>query len=116
MQNFNVENELASIVVDSNTTTFAYDAISIRVKTAHPGGKTSYFPLRQAQVRLFGDWRVEPAHELTDQGFTGQKHNMDLGLYYYNARFYLPYINQLWHRLAAKPDSRSTRIYVTLSP
>jgi RHS repeat-associated protein len=50
------------------------------------GSPTHYLP--------FGDWRVEPSHDLTDQGFTGQKHNMDLGLYYYNARFYLPYINR----------------------
>jgi hypothetical protein len=55
-----------------------------------------------ARYLPFGDWRVEPAHDtsagsaqaLTVQAFTGQKHNMDLGLYYYNARFYLPYINQ----------------------
>ncbi len=87
-----------------------------RLNKEVPGSPAHYLPLRQAQCRLFGDWRVEPGHELTDQGFTGQKHNMDLGLYYYNARFYLPYTNQLWHRLAAKPDSRSTRIYATLSP
>jgi hypothetical protein len=36
----------------------------------------------------FGDWRVEPGHELTDQGFTGHKHNDDLGLIYMNARYY----------------------------
>jgi hypothetical protein len=59
-----------------------------------PDSTARYLPLRQAQCRPFGDWRMEPAHELTDQAFTGQKHNMDLGLYYYNARFYLPYINQ----------------------
>ena len=50
-----------------------------------------------ARYLPFGDWRVEPSHGLTDQGFTGQKHNMDLGLYYYNARFYLPYNNQHLH-------------------
>ena len=50
-----------------------------------------------ARYLPFGDWRVEPSHDLTDQGFTGQKHNMDLGLYYYNARFYLPYNNQYLH-------------------
>ena len=104
MKNFNVENELASIVVDSNTTTFAYDAISIRVKTAHPGGKTSYFPLRQAQVRLFGDWRVEPAHALTDQGFTGHKHNDDLGLVYMNARFYISSIGRFASADTIVPD------------
>jgi hypothetical protein len=61
---------------------------------ANPGTKVDD---STARYLPFGDWRVEPSHELTDQGFTGQKHNMDLGLYYYNARFYLPYINQLLH-------------------
>ena len=51
-------------------------------------------PSSTAHYLPFGDWRVESSHDLTDQGFTGQKHNMDLGLYYYNARFYLPYINR----------------------
>ena len=54
-----------------------------------PGSTTRYHP--------FGDWRVEPAHDLTDQGFTGHKHNDDLGLVYMNARFYISYINQLLH-------------------
>ncbi|MBK7920672.1 MAG: hypothetical protein IPJ94_31365 [Chloroflexi bacterium] len=37
-------------------------------------------------------WRLlqrRPQH-LTDRGFTGQKENMELGLLYYNARFYAP--------------------------
>ncbi|MBL1131640.1 MAG: hypothetical protein D8M54_24545, partial [Chloroflexi bacterium] len=41
---FNVENELVSVSNNGNTTTFAYDAAGIRVKTVRPGGKTSYFP------------------------------------------------------------------------
>ena len=52
----------------------------------------------------FGDWRVEPSHDLTDQGFTGQKHNMDLGLYYYNARFYLPGIGRFASADTIVPD------------
>ena len=51
-----------------------------------PGSRAHYLP--------FGDWRVEPAHELTDQGFTGHKHNDDLGLIYMNARYYVGYINR----------------------
>ncbi|MBK8987684.1 MAG: RHS repeat-associated core domain-containing protein [Chloroflexi bacterium] len=43
-QNFNVENELASVVNNGSTTTFTYDAAGIRVKTVRPSGKASYFP------------------------------------------------------------------------
>jgi RHS repeat-associated protein len=57
-----------------------------------------------ARYLPFGDWRVEPSHELTDQGFTGQKHNMDLGLYYYNARFYLPGIGRFASADTIVPD------------
>jgi RHS repeat-associated protein len=40
----------------------------------------------------FGDYRPGSSqNDITDRGFTGQKSNMaDLGLYYYNARYYLP--------------------------
>ncbi|MBK8987678.1 MAG: RHS repeat-associated core domain-containing protein [Chloroflexi bacterium] len=43
-QNFNVENELSSVVNNGSTTSFTYDAAGIRVKSVKPGGKTSYFP------------------------------------------------------------------------
>ncbi len=42
-----------------------------------------------ARYLPFGDWRVEPSHDLTDQGFTGHKHNDNLGLIYMNARYYV---------------------------
>jgi RHS repeat-associated protein len=38
----------------------------------------------------YGGWRTEPTADLTDRAFTGQKENMDIGLYYYNARYYAP--------------------------
>jgi YD repeat-containing protein len=44
-QEFDAQNRLISVNrVGTGTTTFAYDAAGIRVKTVHPGGKTSYFP------------------------------------------------------------------------
>lgn len=59
-QVYNVQNRLVSVTkVGSGTTTFTYDANGIRVKTVHPGGKTSYFPLRQAQGRLFPGYEEE---------------------------------------------------------
>jgi RHS repeat-associated protein len=64
-----------------------------------------------ARYLPFGDWRVEPAHELTDQGFTGQKHNMDLGLYYYNARFYLPGIGRFATADSIVPNPMNPQSY-----
>ncbi|MFO7537994.1 MAG: hypothetical protein R6X32_08030 [Chloroflexota bacterium] len=55
-----------------------------------PGSRTFYQP--------FGGYRGDlPDQGLSDQGFTGHKHNNDLGLIYMNARYYLPYINQRLH-------------------
>ncbi|MCB8953070.1 MAG: RHS repeat-associated core domain-containing protein [Ardenticatenales bacterium] len=50
-----------------------------------PAFYTPYLPYRTAPTHL------QPAGlPYTDRGFTGQKHNDDLGLIYYNARYYLP--------------------------
>ncbi|MBX3061213.1 MAG: hypothetical protein KF770_32545, partial [Anaerolineae bacterium] len=53
-QNFNVENELASVVNKGSTTTFTYDTAGIRVKTVRPGGKTSYFPFPGLEEEVNG--------------------------------------------------------------
>ena len=45
------------------------------------GSRTRYLP--------FGAYRTAPTQPYTDRGFTGQKHNDDLGLIYYNARYYI---------------------------
>ncbi|MBE7528198.1 MAG: hypothetical protein HS099_00495 [Ardenticatenaceae bacterium] len=60
------------------------------------GSRTWYLPLRQAQCRLFGGYRPgsAPTQTITDRDFTGQRENMELGLLYYNARYYVPYINR----------------------
>ena len=42
----------------------------------------------------FGGYRTGGPNPLTDRAFTGQKENMALGLYYYNARYYAPYLNR----------------------
>ncbi len=49
-----------------------------------------------ARYLPFGAYRTTPTTNpsITDRGFTGQKHNNSLGLIYYNARFYVPYINR----------------------
>ena len=50
------------------------------------GSRTRYLP--------FGAWRTAPTQTFTDRGYTGQKENMELGLYYYNARYYIPGIGR----------------------
>jgi hypothetical protein len=45
------------------------------------GEVTRYYP--------FGAYRSGGPNDITDSGFTGQKENMELGLYYYNARYYV---------------------------
>ena len=43
----------------------------------------------------FGGYRPGSGpNQVTDRGFTGQKENMELGLYYYNARWYVPGLNR----------------------
>jgi len=46
------------------------------------GGVTRYTP--------FGDYRSGGPNGITDRAYTGQRENMSLGLYYYNARWYSP--------------------------
>jgi RHS repeat-associated protein len=50
----------------------------------------------EARYLPFGGYRTTPTTNpaVTDRGFTGQKHNNSLGLIYYNAKFYVPYINR----------------------
>jgi RHS repeat-associated protein len=63
-----------------------------------------------ARYLPFGEWRTEPTTSdpsgspLTDFGFTGQKHNMDIGLYYYNARFYAPAVGRFISADVIVPD------------
>jgi len=61
------------------------------------GNVTRYLP--------FGGYRMGSGpNEVTDRGFTGQKENMDLGLMYYNARYYIPYLNRFISADTIVPD------------
>ncbi len=75
----------------------------------------------------FGDWRTEPTAGLTDEGYTGHKHNNlgggadDLGLIYMNARYYLPGVGRFASAdtvvpNAANPQSYNRYSYVLNSP
>jgi RHS repeat-associated protein len=55
------------------------------------GTSAHYLPLRQAQGRLYGDYRGSaPTTPLTERGYTGHHENREIGLTYMNARFYSP--------------------------
>jgi RHS repeat-associated protein len=48
-----------------------------------PGSATYYLP--------FGGYRgATPTQTITDRDFTGQRENLEIGLLYYNARYYVP--------------------------
>ncbi len=49
-QNFNVENELSSVVNNGSTTSFAYDAAGIRVKTVAANGTITDYPFPGYEV------------------------------------------------------------------
>jgi RHS repeat-associated protein len=64
----------ASVVTDANGVTL------------NPGGEQRYNP--------YGGTRLTPGITSTDRLFTGQREMAGLGIYYYGARFYSPYINR----------------------
>jgi RHS repeat-associated protein len=49
-------------------------------------------------------WRTTPTQTLTDRGFTGHRHNNDLGLIYINARYYVPPIERFASADTIVPD------------
>ncbi len=65
----------------------------------------------------FGDWRTEPTAGLTDEGYTGHKHNNlgggadDLGLIYMNARYYVPNIGRFASADTIVPDPANPQNY-----
>ncbi|MCL4872118.1 MAG: hypothetical protein KJ063_24415 [Anaerolineae bacterium] len=48
--------------------------------------------------------RLAPTTQLTERDYTGQKENLELGLLYYNARFYLPGIGRFASADTIVPD------------
>ncbi|NJN53517.1 MAG: hypothetical protein HC804_01455 [Anaerolineae bacterium] len=182
-QNFNVENELTSVVVNGQTTSFAYDAAGMRVKTVKPNGVVIDHPFPSYEVenptgtaiirrsygiagqivatRVSGDpvsgnnglsyfygdhlgsnsalqkpnnavvntWYLPfggyrgtaPTQTITDRDFTGQRENMELGLLYYNARYYVPGLGRFASADTiipnpANPQSYNRYSYVRNSP
>ena len=68
------------------------------------GSRTFYLP--------FGGYRgTAPSQGITDRDFTGQKENMELGLMYYNARYYVPGIGRFASADTIVPDPANPQSY-----
>jgi len=81
--------------------------------TAVLGADTRYYP--------FGEARFSTTPMLTDKLFTGQREITGLGIYYYGARFYSPYINRFLSADTivpgyANPQSLNRYSYVLNNP
>ncbi|MDV7390838.1 RHS repeat-associated core domain-containing protein [Arthrospira platensis SPKY1] len=64
-------------------------------------------------MQAFGGYRPgsTPTQTITDRDFTGQKENMELGLLYYNARFYVPGIGRFASADTLVPDPTNPQSY-----
>ncbi|MEZ4510376.1 MAG: RHS repeat-associated core domain-containing protein [Chloroflexota bacterium] len=74
-----------------------------------------------ARYRPYGSYRTAPTQTLTDRDFTGQRENREIGLLYYNARFYIPSIGRFASAdtivpSPANPQSFNRYSYVLNSP
>ncbi|MCB8953079.1 MAG: RHS repeat-associated core domain-containing protein [Ardenticatenales bacterium] len=67
------------------------------------GSRTRYLP--------FGAYRTAPTQTYTDLGYTSQKHNDDLGLIYYNARYYVPGIARFASADTIVPDASNPQSF-----
>ena len=68
------------------------------------GSTTRYLP--------FGGYRgTAPSQTITDRDFTGQKENMELGLLYFQARFYVPGIGRFASADTLVPDPANPQAY-----
>jgi RHS repeat-associated protein len=59
----------------------------------------------------FGGRRLTPTTELTERDFTGQKENLELGLLYYNARYYVPGIGRFLTADTIVPNAGNPQAY-----
>lgn len=71
--------------------------VSVTDEDGNPVGDiTRFYP--------YGTPRTGGASDITDQGFTGHKHNDDLGLIYMNSRYYVPGIGRFASADSIVPD------------
>lgn len=67
------------------------------------GSETRYYP--------YGAQRLVPSQTITDRNFTGQKENLELGLIYYNARYYVPGLGRFLTADTIVPDPARPQAY-----
>lgn len=67
------------------------------------GTETRYYP--------YGSHRLTPTTQLTERDFTGQRENLELGLVYYNARFYVPGLGRFLTADTIVPDPVDPQAY-----
>ena len=69
--------------------------------------------LSQARYLPFGGYRQAPTTNpsISDMGYTGHKHNDDVGLIYMNARFYVPSIGRFASADTIVPDPLNSQAF-----
>jgi RHS repeat-associated protein len=67
------------------------------------GSETRYYP--------YGSQRLAPSQTITDRNFTGQKENLEIGLIYYNARYYVPSLGRFLTADTAIPEPGNGQAY-----
>ncbi len=66
----------------------------------------------QTRYTPFGDYRTgSTTNPITDRGYTGQKENMELGLMYYNARYYIPSLGRFLSADTIVPNPANPQSY-----
>ena len=86
-QVFDAENRLISVTVDSQITQFVYDGDGNMVKKIKPDGSYVLYIGSTLEIEKNSGGTLP-----TDKLFTGQRAMEGLGIYFYNARFYSPYL------------------------
>jgi RHS repeat-associated protein len=104
---FNVENELVS--VSNNGLAYFYsDHLGSASALQKPDASMAY-----TWYLPFGGYRPGSAHTQSSNGrdFTGQHENMELGLLYYNARFYAPTLGRFISADSIVPNPANPQSY-----
>ena len=65
----------------------------------------------EVRYSAFGEMRFLNGETVTDLLYTGQKLEEELGLYYYVARWYDPYLNRFLSPDSIIPDAESSESY-----
>jgi RHS repeat-associated protein len=93
-------------VSTNNSLFFFYSDHLGSTSMLHKPGQSVPFTGSTTRYLPFGGYRgTAPSQAITDRDFTGQRENMELGLLYYNARYYLPGVGRFVSADTIVPDS-----------